>query len=246
MKILVASTSILSHALAEHYKAQNNQVDCVDCCETMDGVAYDMVVYDSIPTQEDRYAVRDGYSHLLDFSDVVVTAYRLTNDHPGALHVVMSSDEALYLDGGFYGKNRKLVEDVYALAGRYLVVRCAQVLGNAPNDLLDRLLGYQPIPYTPDSQLQFVSLQDVVTLTAACVEGERFQSVVTAAGRGCVTIEELCKMAGVTSLVADGARRLVRDCDSTSVTNVHALKHSKDYAMEYIGRKKNLEATNRG
>jgi hypothetical protein len=152
----------------------------------------------------------------------------------------------LYRDGGFYGNNRKLVEEVYFLAHKYLVVRCARILGNSPDSLLDRLLEYRPIPYTLDSYLQFVGLNDVLGLLSTCIDKLRIPTVVTAAGSGCVTVEELCATAQVTPVIADGAKKVIRDCDSSIADRMHPFKSSMDYAKDYIDRRKVQEAFIRG
>jgi hypothetical protein len=247
MKILVASDSFASLAIADQLKASDHQTDCVANCETMDGALYDVVVYDSTPCLEDRHGDPGHHASLLDFSDVVVSAYRITNDHPEAYHVLLSSDESLYRDGSYYGKNRKLVEEVYFLMPRYLVVRCADIVWNGPNETLDRLLGYKPFPYTPDSTLQFIGLQSVVDVVCGCLgKLSNYPTVLTASGKGCVTVEELCSMARVTPVIDDPAKKVSRDCDSSMVDRLYpfvssevvkALKSSKDYAREYIDRK---------
>jgi len=254
MKVLIASNSPVSLAIADRLKSGGHQTDCVSNCETHGGEIYDVVVYDSIPCQEDRYGGNEHYGSLLDFSDVVVSAYRITNDHPKAYHVLVSSDEALYRDGSYYGKNRKLVEGVYFLMPRYLVVRCANIVWNGPNDLLDRLLSYTPFPYTPDSNLQFIGLQSVVDVVCGCLyKLSHYPTVLMASGKGCVTVEELCDMAKVTPVIDVNAKIVSRDCDSSMVDSLYpyvssegtkAVKYSKDYAREYIERKLTEESLN--
>lgn len=248
MKVLIASDSPASLAIADQLKASDHQTDLVSNCVTNGGETYDVVVYDSMPSQEDRYSDPGYHASLLDFSDVVVSAYRITVDHPDAYHILLSSDESLYRDGSYYGKNRKLVEEVYFLMPRYLVVRCADIVWNGPNDLLDRLLGYTPFPYTLGSTLQFIGLQSVVDVVCGCMAKlPSYPTVLTAAGKGCVTVEELCDMAHVIPVIDPKAKTVSRDCDSSMVERLYpfvsseglkSLKSSKEYAREYIERKR--------
>lgn len=239
MKILVASNSEISLALMDKLKGMGHQTDLSDCCDTMAGDSYGMVIYDAMPCLENRHD-DDNYSHLSDFSDVVVGAYRLTTDHSHALHVLISSDESLYRDGGFYGRNRKLVEEVYYLCRLYLVVRCPEILGNCSNDLLETVIDNRPFPYTPDTTLQFVGVESVVNLVCACAFKVDTPTVLVAAGSGCVIAHELALMAGHAGLsVSDHARKISRDCDASLVDRMVGLKSSRDYAQEYISRRLN-------
>jgi hypothetical protein len=234
MRMLFATDSEFSLAISQRMRDMGHQTEITAQCDTCAGEHYDAVVYDAMPCLEDRYEDPKAYSHLLDFSDVVVGAYRFTTDHPGALHILLSSDEALYRDGGFYGRNRKIVEEIYYLCRRYLVVRCSEIVGERSCRLLDRLLDYRPIPYTPDTTLQFLGLQDGVRLVCECASKLTIPTVLVASGKGCVLVEDLCNMAKVRPVLSDHARKMCRDCDSSLADRMTGFRTSKEYAREYI------------